>query len=474
MKKTTFTLFLILFTQVALADFSSALESYQHGNLPKAAAEFKTLANYNDADAQYMLGYMYALGEGVTQDYIKAHKWLNIAASQGKEGARKARDRVADRMSRNQITKAQQLARNWKPIPTQIPSSFASNQPQTTRSTSSRNTIMNVQRRLSELGYQPGPADGSSGGRTRDAIRRYQMDNQLTVNGQVTQELVKHLQAGTTPHSPALHYPQVWTTPKTKPNKATMELVGELKSLIEKIKTNKAADRWVIKDLRKLVKKNQRPWPHLLMHEKFSKRKYRLSNKWEVVSGKFHVRPGAGLLSNAKATYSSRNDNRKELAAAILKSFIKGDNRHFKKHKTAQITSKQIISNAFATKARFNSIERKSRIAIMLSRGKKKDSGYRLILDTDGKRDKISLVHVSRSGRTIIESFRGQLGLSDGAPHTAEWTRNKAGKMAVAIDGKELFRTHDTNISKGFSQISITNIGGDYMLRDLMLFDAKI
>ncbi len=473
MKKITFTLFLILFTQVALADFSSALESYQRGNLSKAAAEFKTLANHNDADAQYMLGYMYALGEGVTQDYINAHKWLNIAASQGKDGARKARDRVAGRMSRSQITRAQQLARNWKPVPTQIPRSFASSQPQTTVYISSRNTIRDVQRRLSELGYQPGPADGSPGSRTRNAIRHYQMDNRLTVNGRVTRQLVKHILPGATLPSPALGYPQVWTTPTTKPNQATRKLLGDLESLIEKIQTNKAADRWVIKDLRKLVRKNQRPWPHLLMHERFSKRNYRLSSNWEVTSGRFHIQPGAGLQSRAIATYSSRRDSRKQLATAILNSFLGGDKRHLRKHQTAQITSNRNISNAFAARARFSSIERESRIAIMLSRGKKMDSGYRLVLDTDGKRDKVSLVRINRSGRTVIESFRGRLGLSNGAPHTAEWTRDQAGRMAVAIDGKELFRTDDANIRKGFTQLSITNIGGDYILRDLMVFDAR-
>ena len=41
------------------------------------------------------------------------------------------------------------------------------------------------------------------------------------------------------------------------------------------------------------------------------------------------------------------------------------------------------------------------------------------------------------------------------------------------IDGKELFRADDSNMRKGFTQLSITNVGGDYVLRDLMLFDDR-
>jgi len=268
MKNITFTLLLFLFSQAILADFSTALDSYQNGQLSEAAAEFKILANRNDADAQYMLGYMYALGEGVVQDYVKAHKWLNIAASQGKDGAREARDRVAGRMSRNQITRAQQLSRNWKPVPTQIPPTFTSSrpQPQTTVYINSRSTVRDVQRRLSELGYRPGPADGAPGSRTRDAIRQYQIDNRLTVNGQITRKLVKHLLPGTTAHSPAFGDPQVWATPTTKPNRASRELVRDLNSLIQKIKAKQAADRWVVRELRQLVRKNRRTWLHMRMY----------------------------------------------------------------------------------------------------------------------------------------------------------------------------------------------------------------
>ena len=68
-------------------------------------------AEQGDGEAQYILGVAYTDGEGVLQDYVKAHAWLNLAAAEGKKDARKARDSVGSRMTREQIADAQKLAR---------------------------------------------------------------------------------------------------------------------------------------------------------------------------------------------------------------------------------------------------------------------------------------------------------------------------------------------------------------------------
>ncbi len=53
-------------------------------------------------------------------------------------------------------------------------------------SEASRENIRFIQRRLRELGYTPGTADGLPGARTRDAIRAFQRDNNLTVDGRAS------------------------------------------------------------------------------------------------------------------------------------------------------------------------------------------------------------------------------------------------------------------------------------------------
>ena len=60
---------------------------------------------------QNNLGLMYRKGQGVPQDYVQAHMWLNLAASSGDKNAVKNRAIVAEQMSSSQIGKAQDLAR---------------------------------------------------------------------------------------------------------------------------------------------------------------------------------------------------------------------------------------------------------------------------------------------------------------------------------------------------------------------------
>ena len=70
-------------------------------------------AEQGDASAQTNLGVMYAAGLGVPQDYVSAHMWFNLAAATGDEEARKVRELVAARMTREQIAEAQARAREW-------------------------------------------------------------------------------------------------------------------------------------------------------------------------------------------------------------------------------------------------------------------------------------------------------------------------------------------------------------------------
>jgi TPR repeat protein len=57
---------------------------------------------------------MYAIGQGVPQDYVLAHMWWNIAGSKGSKDATKNRNIVKNKMTPQQIEKAQEMARNWK------------------------------------------------------------------------------------------------------------------------------------------------------------------------------------------------------------------------------------------------------------------------------------------------------------------------------------------------------------------------
>ncbi|RMD65169.1 MAG: peptidoglycan-binding protein [Alphaproteobacteria bacterium] len=61
-----------------------------------------------------------------------------------------------------------------------------------------RATVARVQTALSELGYDPGPVDGILGPKTASAIRQYQREHNLLVDGRPSPELARRLQENLT------------------------------------------------------------------------------------------------------------------------------------------------------------------------------------------------------------------------------------------------------------------------------------
>ena len=93
---------------------------YDNGQgVPQDYAEalkwYRLAAMQGHGPAQQNLGVMYVLGQGVPQDYVQAHIWFNLAAANGANAAGTYRDRIAPKMTPEQIALAQRLAREWKP-----------------------------------------------------------------------------------------------------------------------------------------------------------------------------------------------------------------------------------------------------------------------------------------------------------------------------------------------------------------------
>ncbi len=138
------------------ADFWDGLDAFLRGDYATALREFKPLAEQGHAGAQFSLGSLYFLGQGVPEDYTEATKWYHKAAEQGlreaqstlgsmyflgqgvpqdsvlahmwvdlaasrfapgsnRDFAVKIRDIIAAKMTPAQLAEAQRLAREWKP-----------------------------------------------------------------------------------------------------------------------------------------------------------------------------------------------------------------------------------------------------------------------------------------------------------------------------------------------------------------------
>ena len=79
----------------------------------EAVKWFRLAADQGFVGAQYNLGEMYYEGRGVPKDYVLAYMWLDLAATQDKTFA-EPRDRIKENLTPQQLSEAEQLAREWK------------------------------------------------------------------------------------------------------------------------------------------------------------------------------------------------------------------------------------------------------------------------------------------------------------------------------------------------------------------------
>ena len=122
--RTIFMVLLFVGLQAAIVfaePFDDALSAYNRGDYTTALQIWRSLADQGHADAQFNLGVMYDDGQGVAQDYVQAHMWFSLAASRfsaaeknNRDSAISNRDRLALKMTPEQIAEAQKLAREWK------------------------------------------------------------------------------------------------------------------------------------------------------------------------------------------------------------------------------------------------------------------------------------------------------------------------------------------------------------------------
>ena len=86
-------------------------------NYDEAVRWLRLAAQQDEPAAQFFLGLMYDKGQGVYQDFVLAHAWLNLAVAHAGPRERDAwtriRNAVASKMTLGQLEEARQLAFDW-------------------------------------------------------------------------------------------------------------------------------------------------------------------------------------------------------------------------------------------------------------------------------------------------------------------------------------------------------------------------
>lgn len=229
------------------AEYRRGYAAYQAGDHARAAQIMRPLADYGGEGSRYFVGYLnemgqglprdvaeaaywyrlsaesglgqaqiglarlYEAGQGVPRDLPRAFHWYDKAAARGAEGAAAERDRLAGALSAGQRQEAaalaalmpdtietapQQAAETAAPMPktaTQSAAKPKAEKKEPARPKPDPGMVREIQRRLAGLGFDPGPADGLMGRRTREAIRAFQRREGLAADGRPGAQVLSRL-----------------------------------------------------------------------------------------------------------------------------------------------------------------------------------------------------------------------------------------------------------------------------------------
>ena len=189
-----FVAIVVLCGSPASAEYEAGQAAWKDGRHAEAVAQWRAAAGKSDGRAMLALGRAYVKGFGVPQDYVEAHKWLNLAAARGNVGAVDERDALAQKMTPRQIASAQQRARSWRPG-SSVTAPKAVDAPRTPSSSPPAGppprAIREAQALMDVLGYKPGPADGRWGPRTGRAYAAFLRDAGLPPGEMLTPDALR-------------------------------------------------------------------------------------------------------------------------------------------------------------------------------------------------------------------------------------------------------------------------------------------
>jgi len=160
-----------------------------------AARWFEQGALHGLVDSQVNIALLFKEGFGVPQSPADAYAWFTIAANSGDAEARNSAAELRSMLTPEQRAAAESVAQNFTPRPAD-PEAQGDYPPQPWQegAVASPAQIARAQTLLSQLGYQPGPADGMMGSRTRSAIRDFRRSEGLTMSDRVDSVLLSRLE----------------------------------------------------------------------------------------------------------------------------------------------------------------------------------------------------------------------------------------------------------------------------------------
>jgi peptidoglycan hydrolase-like protein with peptidoglycan-binding domain len=271
-----------------------------------------------------------------------------------------------------------------------------------------------VQESLLVHGYNPGPIDGRIGPLTRGAIRAFQEDRGLEVDGQPSEALFEELIRPDEPPEPP------------EPDMQRAELVP-------------------------LPEPDPGP-------------------RWRVLAG--HVEPGEGLglHSTVRSPTGNGPARPEELALLVVGSLAQREPATWGPPRRALAHLEQPLPADFAIAFDLEVEVASGVLDIGPYVGAERVAGYRLTW-LRGERERLELRQVSPQGYVVLghaDDTGGPL-LLPGRTHRLRWSRNPDGRMRVSLDGRTVIEVADRAHPAGFDGLLLQNLGGSYTLGGLAI-----
>jgi len=270
-------------------------------------------------------------------------------------------------------------------------------------------------------------------------------------------------------------------------------LVDELRTLAEKSRDQRAADRWLQQALEDLVARYDWPWRNELLFESFSDGNYTEDPPWKAVSGRFWVDNTLGLRSRVEPPRKAEpeaptrdSDSQDNLGRAILGALMKEafkdeQSRESPRHSEREapetgpaiIRLSQPITNAFLLEMSFSmhnepGVEGEFEIALLQNEAG--DYGYRLGIGEPGV---VDLYRLRRGSRELVSSSKTETGPGDGKAHDLVWRQAKNGQVEVFLDGSPILNLRDNAFQDGYNWLELTNQAGELAVRQVRILGTS-
>ncbi len=172
-------------------------------NPEQALDWFTKAAEHGVVDSQFNVAFLRESGEGVVRDLSVAYFWYNVAARQGDQGAPARIAAIGPQLDEALRAKIESDAARFNPKPVdEAANGLFRDVPWVKQSTTIANNsqgtrvqrVKTTQSLLSDLGFDIGGIDGTTGPKTENAIREFQKINGMPETGEISDELIQRLE----------------------------------------------------------------------------------------------------------------------------------------------------------------------------------------------------------------------------------------------------------------------------------------